>query len=120
MTPKEKSINAKLISIDQSLAAIKDQTGKSTPNRLIISQAVDDAQRSLKQLQVEVIQQQAFATPTYRSPLSLTVGDGFRFGLGFYFAVLLVGVSLTAIFFTILIILGAISFDALMTTLNSY
>ena len=92
MTPQEKSINAKLISIDQSLAAIKDQTGKSTPNRLIISQAVDDAQRALKQLQVEFVQQSAILSAA-KSQTGLTVGDGFRFGLGFYLAVLVMSVD---------------------------
>jgi hypothetical protein len=119
MTPKERSINASLISIDQSLAAIKEQTGKSTPNRLMISQAVDDAQRSLKHLQIELIQQSAMP-PAAKLKTGLTVGDGFRIGLGLYLAVLVMSVTLTALFLTILIISGAISLDALMTMLNSY
>lgn len=111
-------MNTKLGNIDQLLTTIKDQTAQSNPNRLIIAQAVDDAQRVFEQIQAEAAQLQSLASPAAKLQTGLTIGDGFRFGIGFYLGVLLMGISVVIIVFIIIAILGLVSLDGLITTLG--
>jgi hypothetical protein len=102
------------------VASIKAETDKRSPNRLTIAQAAEDIQKLIPQLE----HAKASSSPKLPAQLSspgagLSVGDGFRFGCGFYVAIVLGTSLLVSVLLITMLILGALSIGGLLNQLGT-